>query len=144
MRRALEHAGIRVLDDDIAEVPLAGRAPLWLLGIIDRTTHYPRFQPALNHIPAGAPIIAFTHNPDVFSYVPARVALTIAGHTHGGQVRFPLLGAPIIPSDFGTRYAAGLIVEGGRRLFVTTGIGTSIIPVRFRVPPEIAILDIAP
>ena len=81
-----------------------------------------------------------THNPDVFPDVPARVALTLAGHTHGGQVRFPFVGAPVVPSRFGPRYAQGLVTEGGRHLFVTSGLGTSIFPVRFRVPPEIALL----
>jgi predicted MPP superfamily phosphohydrolase len=76
--------------------------------------------------------------------VPARVALTIAGHTHGGQVRLPLVGPPIVPSRFGQRFAAGHIVEGGRHLFVATGVGTSIIPVRFRVPPAVTILELEP
>jgi predicted MPP superfamily phosphohydrolase len=57
-------------------------------------------------------------------------------------VRFPLVGAPIVPSRFGQRFAAGHIVEGGRHLFVATGIGTSILPVRFRVPPAVTILTL--
>ncbi len=69
-------------------------------------------------------------------------SLAIAGHTHGGQVALPLLGRPIVPSKFGERYAAGHIVEGERHLFVTTGIGTSVFPVRFRVPPEVAVLTL--
>jgi predicted MPP superfamily phosphohydrolase len=84
--------------------------------------------------------VAFTHNPDVFPQVPGRVAITFAGHTHGGQARFPFFGAPIVPSSYGQRYASGHVVEEGRHLFVTTGLGTSIFPVRFRVPPEIAML----
>jgi predicted MPP superfamily phosphohydrolase len=78
----------------------------------------------------------------VFPSLPSRVALTLASHTHGGQVRLPLLGSLIVPSSFGQRYARGFIVEEGRRLFVNTGIGTSIIPVRFGVPPEISILTL--
>ena len=60
--------------------------------------------------------------------MPARVLLTLAGHTHGGQVRFPCSARPIVPSSFGQRFAAGHIVEGGRHLFVSTGIGTSDLP----------------
>jgi predicted MPP superfamily phosphohydrolase len=71
-----------------------------------------------------------------------RATLTLAGHTHGGQVDLPLLGRRVVPSRFGSRYAAGHIVEGGRHLFVTTGVGTSIVPVRFGVPPEIALLTL--
>jgi hypothetical protein len=70
------------------------------------------------------------------------VSLTIAGHTHGGQVNLPFFGSPVTPSLLG--YNQGHIVEQGRHLFVTTGIGTSIVGVRFGVPPEIVILTLAP
>jgi predicted MPP superfamily phosphohydrolase len=74
--------------------------------------------------------------------VPARVSLTLAGHTHGGQVALPLLGRPIVPSIYGQRFAAGVIQEEGRVLFVTPGVGTSIIPVRFGVPPEVSVVTL--
>jgi predicted MPP superfamily phosphohydrolase len=93
-------------------------------------------------VPADEPVIVLEHNPDVFPDVPERVALTLAGHTHGGQVALPLLGRPIVPSRYGQRYAYGLVVEGGRSLFVSPGIGTSILPVRFRVPPEISLVTV--
>ncbi|MDQ3754676.1 MAG: hypothetical protein M3371_08095 [Acidobacteriota bacterium] len=83
-----------------------------------------------------------THNPDVFPRIPPRVALTLAGHTHGGQVNLPLLGRLVVPSSFGARYAIGHVEEDGRHLYVTPGIGTSILPVRFRVKPEITLLKI--
>ena len=91
----------------------------------------------------GAPVILMTHNPDVFPHVPDRVVLTLAGHTHGGQVRLPFVGRPIVPSEFGQRFAAGHVVEGERHLFVATGLGTSIVPVRFRVSPAVTILTVA-
>ena len=93
-------------------------------------------------VPIGAPVILITHNPDLFPNIPERVALTLAGHTHGGQVRLPLIGRPVVPSEYGQRYAAGLVREGGRLLFVTPGIGTSIIPVRFGVPPTVSVLTL--
>jgi uncharacterized protein len=75
----------------------------------------------------------------VFPRVPARVALTLAGHTHGGQVR--VFGfSPMVPSDFGNRYAYGHVVEEGRHLIVSGGLGNSILPVRFGVPPEITLV----
>jgi uncharacterized protein len=80
------------------------------------------------------------HNPDIFPRVPERVTLTFASHTHGGKVWIPLVGRPIVPSRFGQRFAAGHVVENGRHLFVATGLGTSIIPVRFLVPPAVSIL----
>jgi hypothetical protein len=95
-------------------------------------------------VPSAESIIALTHNPDIFPLVPPRVAITLAGHTHGGQVYLPLIGRPIVPSRYGQRYAIGHIEEGGRHLFVTSGIATSIIPVRFLVPPEIVIARLKP
>jgi predicted MPP superfamily phosphohydrolase len=94
-------------------------------------------------VPQDEPVLLLTHNPDVFPDVPARVTLTLAGHTHGGQVALPILGRPVVPSRYGQRYADGLVMEDGRALFVSSGIGTSILPVRFRVPPEIAIVTLS-
>jgi predicted MPP superfamily phosphohydrolase len=70
--------------------------------------------------------------------MPALVYLAIVGHTHGGQVVLPLLERPIVPLNFGRRYAIGHIIEGGRHLSVTSGIGTCVVPVRLGVPLEIA------
>jgi hypothetical protein len=70
------------------------------------------------------------------------VSLLLAAHTHGGQVNLPVIGRVVTTSRLG--YVAGEYVEQGRHLFVTTGIGTSILPVRFGVPPEIVILTVSP
>jgi uncharacterized protein len=141
VKRSLENAGITVLENDAAMIERDGAA-IWIAGIGDKLEGNPDIASALARVNDGAPIIALTHNPDIFPSIPARVALTVAGHTHGGQVALPIVGRPIVPSDFGERYAVGHIVEGSKHLFVTTGIGTSILPVRFRVPPEISLLTI--
>jgi predicted MPP superfamily phosphohydrolase len=141
VKKALENAGVTVLENDSAMIKRDGAA-IWIAGIGDKMEGNPDIASALARVDDSAPIIAFTHNPDIFPSIPAKVALTIAGHTHGGQVAFPVAGRPIVPSDFGERYAAGHIVEDSRHLFVTSGIGTSILPVRFRVPPEISLLTI--
>jgi uncharacterized protein len=141
VKRALENAGVTVLENDAAMIKSDGAA-IWVAGIGDKWEGNPDIASALARVNDSAPIIAFTHNPDIFPSIPARVALTIAGHTHGGQVALPIIGRPIVPSEFDERYAAGHIVEGSRHLFVTTGVGASIIPVRFRVPPEVSLLTI--
>jgi predicted MPP superfamily phosphohydrolase len=141
VKRALENAGITALENDAARIERDG-AIIWMAGIGDKWTGKPDIASTLARVNDDAPIIALTHNPDIFPSIPARVALTIAGHTHGGQVSLPIIGRPIVPSDYGQRYASGYIVEGSKRLFVTTGVGTSILPVRFRVPPEISLLTI--
>ena len=141
VRGALGSAGIRVLENQ-AVVLGDGDQRFWVAGLADLWTRTPDIGATLRPIPVREPVLLLSHNPDVFPAVPARVSLTLAGHTHGGQVAIPLIGPPIVPSRFGSRYAAGLIEEGGRTMFVTTGLGTSIIPVRFRVPPEIAVLSL--
>jgi predicted MPP superfamily phosphohydrolase len=93
-------------------------------------------------VPDGAPVLLLTHQPDVFPEVPASVSMTLAGHTHGGQVRFPFIGPPVVPSRYGARYAEGHIVEDGRHMFVSTGVGTSIIPVRMFVVPRVDVLHL--
>lgn len=142
VRRALEGAGIHVLENDVAQIQKDGQT-LWLLGVPDFWMRQPiDIRPALAKINAPGPIIALTHNPDVFPTLPPNIILTLAGHTHGGQVNIPFYGRPIVPSQYGERYAAGYIQENNRHLFVTTGIGTTGLAVRFRVPPEIAVLTI--
>jgi len=141
VQKALESASIGVLEDRAVEIR-HGTCRFWLAGVSDFLEGRHDVRAALQDVPADAAVLVLTHNPDVLGQVPARVALTIAGHTHGGQVRIPGLGRPIVPSRFGQRYAIGHIVEDGRHLFVSPGIGTSILPVRFLVPPEISLLTL--
>lgn len=140
--RALSGVGIRVLENDVAQIQQDGQS-LWLVGLADMWTRQPDIEGALQKVSDDGPVIVLTHNPDIFPRIPARVTLTLAGHTHGGQVNLPLLGRRIVPSDYKERYAIGHIEEAGHHLFVTPGIGTSIIPVRFRVAPEISILTLS-
>ncbi len=131
---------IRVLEDEATAIDLAG-TPLYLVGLGDFSTRTPHVARVLATLPAGAAIVALTHSPDLFPEIPSRVALTLAGHTHGGQVAIPLLGRPIVPL-LRTRYTHGHIEEHGHHLYVTTGIGTSLVPVRLGNPPEIVLLTI--
>ncbi len=112
----------------------------WLAGLDSQVAFRPRgaddLPGTLAQVTDAAPVILLAHEPDIFAAMPGRVALTLCGHTHGGQVR--ILGySPRVPSRFGNRYAYGRVSEGGRELIVSGGLGTSILPVRFGVPPEI-------
>lgn len=142
VRAALEQNGIKVLEDDVAELKWRNGS-FWLVGLTDFWTHPQRIKEAMAKVPEGSLVIAMTHSPDIFPLLPPNVALLLAGHTHGGQVNIPLMGRLIVPSRYGQKYAAGHVFENGHHLFVTTGIGTSIIPVRFRVTPEIVILTVS-
>lgn len=143
-RRAFEQHGIHVLEESVQRLTHAG-AELYVVGLADQMTRPTAPKAAFASVPAGAPTLCLVHEPDVFESFP-RLALaptlTLAGHTHGGQVWLPLLGRRVVPSDYGERYAYGHVVENGRHLFVTSGVGTSILPVRFLVPPEIALLTL--
>lgn len=141
VRRALSEARIRVLKDEAVALPTEA-GELWLMGLQDHRAGRPDVSGALERVPDGVTVVALTHNPDLFPEIPSRVHLTLAGHTHGGQVKLPFLGTPIVPSRYGSRFVRGLVVEGDRRLFVTPGLGTTILPVRFRVPPEISLIRV--
>ena len=154
-RRMLEREGIPVYENDVVRLTHNGR-PFWLAGLGDqlalfngrRKRNWRNFQGVddlqgtLAKVTDDAPVILLAHEPDIFPQVPARVSLTLSGHTHGGQIR--LLGySPMVPSRFGNRFAYGHIVEDGRHLVVSGGLGCSILPVRIGVPPEIVMIDVA-
>jgi len=141
VRAAFEAHGVTVLDDEVRAIDFRGKS-FCLLGVRDETQRQRSGQNELELALPGMPLLVLMHEPDLFPDLDERATLTLAGHTHGGQVDLPFLGRRVVPSRFGPRYAAGHIIENGRHLFVTTGVGTSIIPVRFRVPPEIALLTL--
>lgn len=139
--RALEANGVRVLENQAVALEARG-GRVWLAGLADVWTRKTDAAKALAQVTDDAPVIAFTHNPDVFPEMPARFDVFFAGHTHGGQVKLPLVGTPVVPSKYKQRYARGVVVEEGRTMFVTSGVGTSVMPVRFRVPPEVALVTL--
>lgn len=98
---------------------------------------------ALAAVKDDAPVILLAHEPDQFVNVPQRVALTLSGHTHGGQVYIPGVGRPIVPSLYGERFAYGHIIEDERHLIVSAGLGVSFIPVRAFCPPEITLVELS-
>lgn len=133
-------AGVRMIDNQAVEVD-AGGCRFWLAGLGDLLEGKPEVAATYAQIPVGAPVIALTHEPDLLPQIPSSTALTVAGHTHGGQIYpFPLHR----PGHFikGSHTLNGWIVYEGRTLFVSPGVGTSIIPVRLGVPPEISRLTL--
>lgn len=141
IRAAFSSRGIVVLDNEVHVVQRGGRL-LFLVGLADEIMRPQSVARTVESVPSGETSLVLVHEPDVFMNVGPRPSLTLAGHTHGGQVVLPLLGRPVVSSIHGERLAAGHVVDGGRHLFVTTGVGTSIFPVRFGVPPEVAILTL--
>ncbi len=148
-RDMLSAAGISLLENDVRKLALADKH-FWLIGTgshialplgRSRFTSYAKLDEQLAKLTDDAPALLMAHEPDLFPDVPDRIGLTMSGHTHGGQVR--LFGySPITPSDYGNRYAYGHIVENDRNLIVSGGLGTSVMPIRFGVPPEIVLIDL--
>jgi predicted MPP superfamily phosphohydrolase len=138
MAAALREAAVTVLDNEAVPV---GRG-LWVAGVADAGVRQPDLGAALAAPPAHAPVLLLSHNPDVFPEVPERVSLTLSGHTHGAQVDLPLVRDRVTPSRFGAHYAGGVFEERDRLLFVSRGVGTSRLPVRFLAPPEVALLEL--
>ena len=147
IQRLLARAGLSVLANTAVRLPHG--AGVWLAGTDSALAFGPR-RPGATNLPAvmaqlsddAAPAILLAHEPDIFPDVPNRISLTLAGHTHGGQVR--LLGhSPIVPSRYGNRYAYGLVQEDGRQMIVSGGLGCSIAPVRVGVPPELTMITVS-
>ncbi len=151
VRAGLEQVGIPVLENQALKID-KGRRRFWLAGLGDQLAPRARRGQAqgVDDLPGTLrltmgdrdPVILLAHEPDIFVDVTDRVTLTLAGHTHGGQVCLPIIGRPVVPSSFGQRFAYGHIVEGGRNMIVSAGLGMTAVPVRFGVPPEIAIVTI--
>jgi len=149
----LTRVGYRVLQNEIVVIQQNG-TPLRLFGLKDhlKLASWERFDGMVRSTIAANPkegqILVLEHSPDilyVLNYwkdLNPDLKLVLAGHTHGGQVRLPILGAPFVPSAVGQRYAKGHVEEEGIHMFVTSGVGTSILPFRFMVPPEVAIVTI--
>jgi uncharacterized protein len=145
VRGALADARIPVLENKAVMLG-GGGAPFWLAGIGDQLAYrlgrgryrgVDDLSGTLAQVGTDDPVLLLVHEPDIFTRVPARVALTLAGHTHGGQIRLPLIWPAFVPSKYGARFAYGHVIEDGRHLIVSGGLGTSIVPARLGVPPEI-------
>jgi hypothetical protein len=152
-QRAFERAEIPLIDNGRLFVTTgrtlrpSAASGLCLAGVDDLWEGYPEYHMALDGVPKSMPRILLSHNPDVaeeprFLADRWRVDLMLSGHTHGGQIRIPGLGTPMIPSRYGQKYASGLVQGPGCPVFVCRGIGTTIMPLRLGVPPEIAVIEL--
>ncbi|MGJ4856565.1 metallophosphoesterase [Labrys sp. La1] len=151
VRRAFAAFDIPVLENEAVRLEKGG-VGFWLLGLGDQWggIHLRRLDDlpgTLAQMSDGSPAILLAHEPDIFAELPMldrgrRVALTICGHTHGGQVRIPFYGSRGVPSRYGRRFVYGHIVEDDRHLVVSGGLGMTGLPVRFGVPPEIVIITL--
>lgn len=143
--RAFREAGLEVLENRNVEITHGGFR-FQLAGLGSQRAYSRRggnddLGQALADIPDGREIILLAHEPDVFMAVPERVALTLSGHTHGGQIR---LGnwAPVVPSAYGQRFAWGHHRIGSKELVVSAGLGFSGVPIRIGAEPELLVVEV--
>ena len=149
-RAAFANIGMPLMENDARLIGKEGER-FWLLGLGDQLAHWigdgqfrgeDDLPGTLARVTTDDPVVLLAHEPDIFTTVPARVALTIAGHTHGGQIRLPLMAPDWAPSRYGARFAYGHIVERNRHMIVSGGLGCSKVPLRLGVPPEIVRIEL--
>jgi len=133
----LRSSGVTVLEND-AKV-FAG---LCLVGLADATTAIPS-RLAYEGCPETHQPFVFTHSPDAWKAFRSDTVLAVAGHTHGGQVNFPIIGRRVNATSLGPEHSYGFSQLGSVDVFVSAGIGTSILPIRFRAPPEIVVITLS-
>jgi len=155
----LRQVGIQVLRNEAHQIQ-PGTGTLWLIGIDDagvtsitganmRESEFAAlwveqrdaYQRLMADLPSGEPAILLVHNPDFVETVSLEgISLALCGHTHGGQIRLPIMGPLMLPSLYGQRYAGGLVECRGTPIYVNRGIGLISPPLRFLCRPEIALL----
>ena len=136
--KAFEEAKIPVLDNRNIKLNLNGRK-IYIAGVSDYDTDKPDIEKALKN--TKSPLIFVTHSPDVFVNLGGRADIAFAGHTHGGQVVLPFWGAVMINTATGRKYTYGQIFEDDKPLIVSSGLGTSVLPIRFNNRPEIVTVN---
>ncbi len=151
----LRRVGIKTLENEMALIERGDGEKIRLLGLKDhmQIKSWNGFAAEIRNLILNSgtdgDIVVLEHSPDFLPLITqgtpdlSRLKLIINGHTHGGQIWFPVLGAPWVPSVYGQKYAQGHVTDQNVDAFVTSGIGTSVLPFRFLVPPEIAVLTIS-
>jgi uncharacterized protein len=130
--------GIAVLDDT-AERARFEHSSITVLGLPDGNVDRPEPPELLAALSPEEPAIILAHDPVWFAHVQSPAHLMLAGHTHGGQIRLPIVGPLVNASKAPLRWTYGHIVEGGRQLYVSSGLGTSGVPLRVGIPPEFVV-----
>lgn len=153
-RRAFAEAGISMIDNSRVFISAEGRlgsaleeGGICIAGVGDLWEDSVEPEQALEHVPQDMVRILLSHNPDVaedkvIATGAVKVDLMLSGHTHGGQVRLPFLGTPVVPSDYGQKYAHGLVEGPGCRINISSGVGMGLLPVRIGVPPEVCVIEL--
>jgi predicted MPP superfamily phosphohydrolase len=138
---ALTAEGIRVMANESVAIERDG-ARFWLAGVNDVISHTADLKKTLQPVPAGEPVVLLAHEPDFADYASRfSIDLQLSGHSHGGQIRFPLL-PPLYLPEMAKKYILGTYQIGPMALYTNAGLGTVDVPVRLNCPPEITLLTL--
>lgn len=137
IQKVLEKNGIKVLRNTNDFVTVNNKK-IYIAGVEDITTGFPDLAKAFSG--TEQPVILLSHQPDILPKIESDVNIILAGHTHGGQVVFPLIGPILIPSAYGKKFLSGYVEDDDKKMIITKGLGTSILPVRFNCKPEINVV----
>jgi len=140
---ALLDRGIKVLRNDA--VPLERDSQrIWISGVDDALVRTANLSQALRNVPPSEATILLAHEPDFADYAASfPVDLQLSGHSHGGQVRLPGLGALVLP-EMAEKYPIGLNRVGALQVYTNRGLGVINPPVRFQCPPEVTFVTLFP
>lgn len=139
----LREYGVKVLDNKNFKIS-RGDSHIWLVGTDDPYLQKDRLEEALSEINDSQPRILLAHAPNIFKKAALHnIGLVLVGHTHGGQVRLPLIGAIIAPGQgFFPEYDYGQFTMGSTNMIINGGLGESLLPLRFCSRPEIVIVKL--
>ena len=139
--RGLRELGIVVLNNETMPVELPSGL-IWVAGVDDGYSLRDDLSAAIGSLgPDDFPRILLTHYPEVAERLrPGEVQLSLAGHSHAGQIRVPVLATMMYNAHARTKYGKGLFMVNGNPLYVSAGVGMSGIPMRFRNPPEVILI----
>ncbi len=140
VEREAARSGIRVLVNENIKVDWGGSS-IYLVGVDDPRLRYDRVEKAMRGVDGGKPVILLAHSPEIFRKVKYyHPNLILVGHTHGCQVKIPVLCDWVLPLAYDKRFKQGLFQEDGVLMYVNRGVGESFLPIRFNCPPEITIV----
>jgi uncharacterized protein len=142
VERSLTAVGATILHNSWSKCSTSA-GDIFIVGLEDESTGSPNFINASMGLPKNVPLLVIAHDPASFSRIPDQPLVVVSGHTHGGQVRLPWVGAVVNASAAPLAWSHGHIKLGRRHLIVSAGIGTSVLPIRFRCPPEINAIELS-
>jgi len=151
LERELQPAGVKLLSNSSLKLETATKQPFYLSGLDSACNGYPDTAKALAGIPQGLVHLMMLHEPDYWDQVLqqadaqqlAAPCLVLSGHTHGGQCRIPYVDWTPVTVRLGRKYIRGHFRQGTRQLFVSSGLGTTTLPLRFACPPEICCIELS-